>query len=168
MSFIADALKSYFSENLGLLKQIWEFVSGIPKAIIDGILNILKTLFIPSEGYFASVVEDLGNAFKSAFNLSSFDVDVFGSEKPLTNVTSDIDIAGQSRTVTLIDYKFLLDALVTFRPIIRGFCFLLIVTYNLNQFLSLIGAGTITLGGIVQGYQEFKGEEDKGKKGIDW
>ena len=52
--------------------------------------------------------------------------------------------------VTIVRMDVVDKVVKKFRPIIRGFMWLMLVFYNINQFLHFIGQESMTLGGIIK------------------
>lgn len=48
-------------------KNIFQKIIELPKLIIDGFLNMLKSLFIPSEDFFTKWLDDLNSYFGDVF-----------------------------------------------------------------------------------------------------
>lgn len=76
---------------------------------------------------------------------------VFGSDKTYTDGSGNVDgsftLHGVGTfTQTFADMSFLGDGIEYFRPYIRGFFVLLLLFYNLDEFLSFIGLGRATRG----------------------
>lgn len=128
------------------LKNILNGITSLPERIVSAILSGLQALFVPSDGFFQEKVNFVVEKFKVSFGVSPFDMSsMFSSQKALSDI--DINIMGVSGTI--VDTSYLLDAIATFRKIIRGFIALLLVFYNINQFLSFIGQAPIAFGALV-------------------
>jgi len=52
-------------------------------------------------------------------------------------------------TATIVNMDYVIEALTMFRKVIRGFITLLLLFYNINQFLAFIGQAPITLGALI-------------------
>lgn len=135
--------------NAGLISGLRDVVNAVlslPTKIVNGIQSFLKTLFIPQEGFIEEKINSLVEKFKSAFGITAFDMSlVFTGSKAVT----DIDVSLYGRTMTIVDTSYLTDALDFFRPVIRGFIFLMLFFYNLNQFMGFIGQAPLTLGALI-------------------
>ena len=135
--------ESAFSSLGDVVSNIWNAVKGIPDAILDG----LKWLFVPSEDSINQSIQTLSNTFKSTFGIDSYDIsNVFGTETEIANQTATINVAGFEFTCVVFDVKYLVNAISTFRPVIRGFFVFLLLLYNINQFLALIRQNPIAVG----------------------
>lgn len=137
-------LGRWFNDLFNILDNIKESILSIPQLIIDGILDGLKALFIPSDNFFKEKFDNFNSKIANAFNLdiSKFNVLNSGS-KELDSFTFDY----MNTKVTLLDKEKLNKGLELVRPYIQGFFYLLILLYNLNQFLSLFGQSKSTEGG---------------------
>lgn len=161
---IFDNIKSIFDsveENGGLISSLTSSLSGwfsdvvenikkLPELIITGITDFLKSLFIPDEDYLTTKKEQLEKSFT---NLMGFEVAtieaLFNSanvnESMLIDEVHTIKINGIGNVdFKAFDNKFLLDGINKFKPVIRGFVALMLVFFNMNQLLNLIGQGSIT------------------------
>lgn len=119
------------------LKNIFDTIVALPKAILDGI----KEIFIPD-------LEDIEETFnnsvitiKNKFGFQQFHLDsLFGSSVAPENIDSDYSINGVGTLkLTFFNTKYLIDGINYFRPFIRGFLILLLIFYNVKNFLSFIG-----------------------------
>lgn len=139
--------ESAFSSLGDVVSNIWNAVKGIPDAILDG----LKWLFVPSEDSINQSIQTLSNTFKSTFGIDSYDIsNVFGTETEIANQTATINVAGFEFTCVVFDVKYLVIAISTFRPVIRGFVVFMLILYNINQFFALIRQAPIGFGTHLQ------------------
>ncbi|MBD9048636.1 MAG: hypothetical protein EGR46_06825 [Ruminococcus sp.] len=132
-----------FSSLGSVVSNIWNSVKGIPGSILDG----LKWLFVPDTEHINNSIDSLVISFKNAFGVDSFDISgVFGTEAEIGNQQGTIQVGSITFTGTVFDSSFLLKAVNSFRPAIRGFIVFLLVLYNINQFLRFIGQEGLSLG----------------------
>lgn len=108
----------------------------ISTAILDGI----KGIFIPSDGFIEDKLEILKTNFVNAFGVTAYDMSLIFNEK---QGFEDITCTLYGQTVTIVDMDNVVKGILKFRPIIRGFIVLLMIYYNINQCLSFIGQGSI-------------------------
>ncbi|PPK82240.1 hypothetical protein BXY41_103456 [Lacrimispora xylanisolvens] len=128
------------------LRNVVNAISSLPGKIGNSILDILKSLFIPADGYLEEKINYLVQRFKVAFGITPYDMSgMFSSEKAL----ADIKITIYGVTATVVEMDYVIEALAVFRKIIRGFICLLLLFYNINQFLGFIGQAPITLGALI-------------------
>lgn len=105
----------------------------------------VKGIFIPEEGYIDGKIEYLKNQIMVAFGIGAYDMSsMFSSETTM----KDIKITLYGHTMTICSMKFVMKALGTFRPIIRGFIVLMMIFYNINQLLICLGFSPVTLGSL--------------------
>lgn len=168
ITFVKEKLKSV----LDFLKSIIDFLGGIGKAIfdvfadtlqsiIDGILgipkaifNFIKRIFIPEDGF----IEDAKEKLKIAFShlLIEYDLtSLISGEKPISDITCTL----YGQKVTILDSSIVVKGINAFRHIVRGFIVLMLILFNINQFLALIGQPTISqvLGGAVASSNDTQG-----------
>lgn len=136
---IAYAIFNVFADTL---QNIIDSILSIPKAIF----NFIKRIFIPEDGY----IEDAKEKLKIAFSHLLIEYDLTGlisGEKPISDITCTL----YGQKVTILDASIVVKGINAFRHIIRGFIVLMLILFNINQFLALIGQPTISqvLGGAV-------------------
>ena len=132
-----------FSTVTGVVQNIFNSVVQIPNKILDG----LKWLFIPSEDEINKSIQTLSNTFKSTFGVDSYDIsDIFGTETEIADQQATISVGGYEFNLTVFNVKYLVRAISTFRPVIRGFIVFLLILYNINQLLALIRQNPIAIG----------------------
>lgn len=135
--------ESAFCSLGDIVSNIWNAVKGIPDAILEGI----KRIFIPDSDKIQSSIDRLKEVAKSKFGVETVDLSgIMGVGTEISNQTGTVEILGYSFTADFLDVRYLVSAVATFRPYVRGFIVLLIFLYNINQFLHFIGAGGLSLG----------------------
>ncbi len=145
-SMVWNFFEGAFSSLGSVVSNIWDSVKGIPGSILDG----LKWLFVPDTEHINNSIDSLVISFKNAFGVDSFDISgVFGTEAEIGNQQGTIQVGSITFTGTVFDSSFLLKAVNTFRPAIRGFIIFLLVLYNINQFMRFIGQEGISLGTLI-------------------
>lgn len=141
-----------FDGVIGWLTSIWESLQALPGLIIDGIVDGLKKLFIPSDGFLDGKLEDLANSFYIKFGVEPFDIsDVFGAEMEIKDIEGDYSAGGLNYSGKFIDFRFLYRGVETFRPAIRGLIGLFIILFHFRQFFNFIGAGSVSSAGHIGG-----------------
>ena len=131
----------------GVVQNIFNSVVQIPDKILDG----LKWLFVPSEDKINKSIQTLSNTFKSTFGVDSYDIsNIFGTETEIADQQATISVGGYEFTLTVFNVKYLVRAISTFRPVIRGFIVFLLILYNINQFFALIRQAPIGFGTHLQ------------------
>lgn len=132
-----------FSSLGSVVSNIWNSVKGIPNSILDG----LKSLFVPRSDEINKSIQTLSNTFKSTFGVDSYDIsDIFGTETEIADQQATISVCGYEFNLTVFNVKYLVRAISTFRPVIRGFIVFLLILYNINQLLALIRQHPIAVG----------------------
>ena len=108
---------------------------------------MLKTLFIPDSDYINEKVEYIKNQFIK-LGVANYDMSaLFNKETPLSDITCNI----MGHEVVIVRMSLVEKGILKFRAIIRGFIILLMVIYNYNQFMGLIGQSPISLGALIKG-----------------
>ena len=136
-----------FSTVTGVVQNIFNSVVQVPDKILDG----LKWLFVPSEDKINKSIQTLSNTFKATFGVDSYDIsNIFGTETEIADQQATISVGGYEFTLTVFNVKYLVRAISTFRPVIRGFIVFLLILYNINQFFALIRQAPIGFGTHLQ------------------
>lgn len=145
-----DPDEEYRDGVLGVLDRIIDGIVNLPNLIVEGIKDFLTGLFIPEEEYLNTKKIQIENSFSNllGFNVSTVEA-LFDSantgEDLLVGETSKIKINGIGEIeFKTFDNGFLLTGINKFKPIIRGFIALMLVFFNLNQLLNLIGQSSLT------------------------
>lgn len=117
----------------------------------------MKWLFIPDEEFINAKIDYIKKAF-NRLGVATYDMSaIMGKETPFSDITCTI--FGQK--VVIVRMDIVENAVLKFRAVIRGFMTLMLVIYNYNQFMGLIGQQQLTLGfqtiGVLRGMKE----EDK-------
>ena len=116
---------------------------------LGGLINdILSELFIPDEDYLTSKKEQLENSFSNllGFEVSSVEA-MFESVDTITEFKSggSVSVYGVGNVnFNGVNNNLLMTGINKFKPIIRGFTALMLIFFNMNQLLNLIGQGSIT------------------------
>lgn len=150
-NIVTDALgkigKTIFDSFVDTLRNIIDAVLGIPEAIF----NFLKKLFIPEKEDITACMDRLNNSFKGL--LYSYDLTGLATgSKEMT----DIKCTLYGKEVTILDASLVLKGIGYFRSIIRGFLALLLILFNINQFLGFIGQPAISIVGGIKAHQEYE------------
>lgn len=135
-----------FSTLTSVFKNTYDFVKEIPSKILDGI----KSIFVPREEDVNNSIERLKTSFSNTFGIGDFDLSgVMGVSTEISNKSTEITILGYTFNFSFFDVTYIKRAVNDFRPYIRGFILLMLALYNINQFLSFITAGHLSLGNYI-------------------
>ena len=141
----------YFIEWLdGLVTYLLD----LPTLIVDGI----KDIFIPDTEEINSTFNAAINSIQSKFGFQEFNFNAITSNSAQpTDIQESYYIYGLGNmNLTFFDTKYLIKGVEFFRPFIRGFIVLLLVFYNIRQYLSFIGHD---LGAVAYAEKSSKGEQ---------
>lgn len=142
-SMIWEFFESSFNNICQFLSSIFDSIVSIPEQIFE----FIKRIFIPDTDKIQKSIDTLSNTFKSTFGIDSYDIShLFGTETEISNLQGTIVVGGYEFNCTVLDVKYLVNAVSTFRPVIRGFFVFLLLLYNINQFLALIRQNPIAVG----------------------
>lgn len=111
---------------------------------------------MPDEEFINEKVTYLSDKFMT-LGVATYDMSsIMGKEKPLTDITCTI----MGKTVTIVRMDIVNNAVLKFRAVIRGFIALLLVMYNYDMFMGLIGQQGMQLGSMVQFARRKGGDGD--------
>lgn len=145
-SLVWGFFESAFSTLTSVFKNTYDFVKEIPSKILDGI----KSIFVPREEDVNNSIERLKTSFSDTFGIGDFDLSgVMGVSTEISNKSTEITILGYTFNFSFFDVTYIKRAVNDFRPYIRGFILLMLALYNINQFLSFITAGHLSLGNYI-------------------
>ena len=139
-----------------ILKKLWVFLNDIisflnplsdnffGKKIIELIGDLLKTLFIPKEDYFSNKFTTLKESFSERLSYQSY-IDIFEQSKLIKGdeqLSIDLDnyVVG-SNTLSInkfIDFSIFDKYKSTYYGFVRGFTYIFLVLYVINNFYKLI------------------------------
>lgn len=110
----------------------------------------MKGIFVPADGYIEEKIEYLTDEL-TAIGIATFDMStIMSTETPLENINGVV----YGKSVTFVNMDIVTDVLDNFRPVIRGFMWLMLVIFNYNQFMGLIGQQSLTLGNMIRSFRE--------------
>lgn len=163
-SLIRDHIKDIFSNMIdtvvslpskikGYIVDLRDTVLEKLRSIIQGILDLpekigdaIKGLFLPSDGFIEGKIQYFRDKLY-AMGVDTYDMgSIFNKEQPFADITCTI----RGQTVTIVRMDVVDKVVKKFRSVIRGFMWLMLVFYNINQFMHFIGQEGMTLGGIVK------------------
>ena len=154
---LPDRVRSAFT---GFFESVYNWFGNVVDRILelpDKILDIIKRVFIPEDGYMDGKLGEikvaLGRLGIGTYNMSS----IFSSKKGIDDVT--VKVMGSTGTILRSD--IVIKGINYFRPAIRGFIALMLIFYNFNQFCSLIGHQGVSIAGLFGG--SGGGEQSVGK-----
>lgn len=144
---VTDKLKEWSEFFTGFDDKMETLFSDMLTGLGDKIVESIKGVFLPSDGFFDEKVDFLKNKIAVTFGVSAYDMShIFSAERSFTDFKANM----YGKELTIIDMSYVVDALGTVRPIIRGFITLCLVFYNINQFLAFIGQPAISLGNMIK------------------
>jgi len=135
-----------------LLSSIADFFGGF----FDNLKDFLIGLVVPDEAWFDGKLDDLNSQFSSllGFDMNVFDFTALVDDEGWVD-DSDFSVSfsflGFDQELSLFNSSFLVQAVVFFRPFIRGFIVLLWCFFAVNQVLSILGHQEIVGRGQVPG-----------------
>lgn len=139
---LSDSVQSML-DNLGTwFDNIDISISKLGTFIINGFLDILKTIFIPDPEFIDEKVEYLKYQFYK-LGVATFDMSsIMGKETPFSDITCSI----LGHEVVIVRMDIVDKCVMKFRAVIRGFITLLLIAYNYDMFMGLIGQQGMQIG----------------------
>lgn len=148
-------------ENLKLfLSEVFtDFIMQI-RGFFENLLDRIIEIFVPNVEEMDTQFNDFRQTLTDKFNLHFSAIESLKNlgSKPVEDVESSYDFGGYVGTlnVKMFDSNPIVQALSTFRPIIRGFIIFCLLLFNVNQVLSFIGQHS----GIGRELRHHGGEDD--------
>ena len=142
---IAEGLKGFFDGLGEKLSSVIEGILSLPAKMIGA----LRDFLIPKKEDIDAVVQDNINRIKTAFGIGAVDLSgILGRSTEIADHTGSVDVYGLGTfNGTFLKVDYLVTAVTTFRPYIRGFLALLLIFYNIRQFFGLFRIAFIDDGG---------------------
>lgn len=148
-SGLLSSLGDWFDGVVRGIAAVKESILSLPGQIVNGLIDGIKSLFIPDSESLNSVIQDYKNRLSTSFGIGSIDVSsALGAGTQIADQTGDVSVYGLGTFhVTVLDVSYLVSAVTTFRPYIRGLFVLFLALFNFNQFCGLIGVNIISVTG---------------------
>ena len=145
----------FILNNLGnLVSNILSYINPssdnfLGKKLVELIGDLLKSLFIPKEDYFSNKFTTLKQSFSERLSYQSY-IDIFEQSKLIMadeQLSIDLDnyIVG-SNTLTInkfIDFSIFDKYKSTYYSFVRGFTYIFLILYVINNFYKLIRGTSI-------------------------
>lgn len=132
---LGDILKAIIEGFTGLIEFLQELLETIVMAIssaITSVIEFVRDLFIPKNFTWDNFINDV---VKIVSPPASVDFRSFVNSTPIPDVTMEL----KGNTYTVVDNSYLRKNISTFRGIIGAFLAVLLVIYNYNMFMRLMG-----------------------------
>lgn len=130
-----DDDSGFWNSVISGISEVVQGVKGITSGILNGLKEILISLFVPEEDYFSSKFEQIKTKF-----MDRVGIDTSGFDE-LENVSAE-DINFEATVlginVKFIDLSFLEGILSKFHDLVRGFLYPLLIFYNMDQIYFMI------------------------------
>lgn len=130
----------------GTVSGILAQVKALPQTLANLVLDGVKSIFIPDpsglETEFMGVLDEVNEKYSFDFDLGS----LFGQGVEPEDIKAVYHVGGKDIEMTFVSWYYLKAAVIVFRPYIRGFIVLMLLYYNLRQFMAIFG-----LGGVMNG-----------------
>ena len=129
---------------LGTLQGLWDWLKGILQQILQGILSIpasiaqaikaiLEALFVPEVGFLEDAFEQALAPLKAKMPIDVY-MELLGRLKNVgAKELQDVQVVLYGQTVTILSWRYYKEHKAIFDNIIRGFAFVLLLLYNVNN-----------------------------------
>lgn len=144
---IASGIWNFFKDPIGSIVSAFDFVIDFLGGLIEGFMNMLKSLFIPDDGFidkqFAKTKEILDHKINLSQYESALDSIAGANATEIPQSRGSLMFLGVDFSVLSNDFlKFLPTIRPYSDPILRGIMFITLLFYNINNVYKLIrGSG---------------------------
>lgn len=144
---VVDFFRDPIGSILDFFGAVVDIVGGIVDAILDGFKSLLKALFVPSDDFFSSKFDSLNSDLKDHVDTDTY-VGIMDGLKSVRSARSipniEFDFFGQH--FVAVDFGYIQAHQSTIHDWVRGFLFIFLVLYNINEVYSLIRKDTLFKG----------------------
>lgn len=155
LSFITDffgtigsVIGSAISGVVHGIGDIFGFLGHIVSDLVGGFMDMLKSLFIPSDDFFSKKFDGVNTNLQGHVDIETYKIiadkvsNVSSSRAGIPNIT----INWFGRNVTIVDFSFIQKYKNTINDWVRGFMLILLLFYNINNVYKLIRGGALADG----------------------
>lgn len=140
------------------LGNLWESIKGIPKAIIDLLGNLLQWLFVPKEDFFENEINKIKAKLSEKIPYQDY-ITLFETIKTVSSgedLSIDLPEYKISDNLTVKQHKFIDFGKVTkykqtWYGWVRGFTFIFMIIYNINQIMKFLRGFNVADGATALG-----------------
>lgn len=144
---IIDGIVGFFTDPLGVIVDGINAVVGFFGSLIDALIDMFKSIFIPSDGYFDNKVKGLQTNLNSKIDIDSY-------KKAMDGLTGANKVSIKSQRFSFLGTSINIDVFGfideykdIFQWIIRAIAFWALLQYNINNVYKLIRGGSLDDGG---------------------
>lgn len=149
-----DWLKSLLNAILDAIKAIGTFLASIVKALLDGLMSLLKALFVPSDTFISDKVMELKSNFGSKLPYEQY-TSIFNSNYDEEGIR-DLMINWNGQQIVIVRFTLYNRFREVANFLIYAFMFFLLAIYNYSQIYKLIrGSNYVSATNTIG---EFKGQ----------
>lgn len=121
-----------------LLQKILDAINGLIGALLDGLKALLVSLFVPGEGFLTDAFNDMLSPLQNKLPIGAYTDLVSKLQNVGAKELQNVQVTLYGQTVTIIDWGYYKANKATFDDIIRGFVFVLLLAYNINNIYKLV------------------------------
>lgn len=125
----------FWNSVIGGIGEVIEGIKGISGGIINGLKELLLSLFVPEQEYFQNKFDQIKIKFFERVGIDTSEFEQLKDVSP-ENINFEVNLLGKD--IKLIDLSFLDGILPKFHNLIRGFFYPLLLFYNMDQIYFLI------------------------------
>lgn len=121
-----------------LLQKILDAINGLIGALLDGLKALLISLFVPGDGFLTDAFNDMLSPLQNKLPIGAYTDLVSKLQNVGAKELQNVQVTLYGQTVTIIDWGYYKANKATFDDIIRGFVFILLLAYNINNIYKLV------------------------------
>lgn len=128
------------------IRNIVQAIKNIPSAILDGLKDLLLYLFIPSEDYFTNEIDRLRACLEEVLPVTAVMTIVENIKTASAGDMPNVEIDYMGVHATIVNFDFFREYKPTINSWVRGFMFVLLAFYWLDQIYKLLRGTTLYSG----------------------
>lgn len=132
-----NIVKDKLVRSLDFLNSIWDAIKSLPSQIITQLKEAIKYMFVPSETYFSSKFDSLKTKLETKLSYSSY-VSLVEGLRGSGGTFKDVRVTLYGSDIVLIPASIVNSQLDTIHSWVRGFIFILLIFYNINNIYKMI------------------------------
>lgn len=146
--WLLDILKAI----LNAIKAIVTFLTTFFTKLMEMLIDLIKSLFVPSDTYFTDSFNKLKNNFGNRLNYKTY-TDLFDKTYSGSSI-KDVVINWQGQEITIVKFSEFESFRSFFNTVVYAFFFFLLAIYNYNQLYKMLRGTDLVSSGITIGHMQ--------------
>lgn len=146
--WLLDILKAI----LNAIKAIVTFLTTFFTKLMEILIDLVKSLFVPSDTYFTDSFNKLKNNFGNRLNYKTY-TDLFDNTYSGSSI-KDVVINWQGQEITIVKFTEFESFRSFFNTVVYAFFFFLLAIYNYNQLYKMLRGSDLISSGITIGHMQ--------------